>query len=260
MWLDLPRRRQAEGCRRHLDRRGGRRAGPEIPCLLGHRQRRALLRRAGEHRQPDHGPVALYAMHVSTQPADRRHQFGHHKAEYFSAVLEGVLIVLAALLIFREAYDALLMPRPFNEPAQRVLINGARHGHQCGLVVFPAHLGPPPALARAGRRRLAPNDGRGNLLRRPRRTVCWRCRRAGRCSTRRWRPLVAANILWAGWRLVREFGERPDGRGRDGRGRPPHPRGDLQQCRRRDRGPRRQDAHGGPRDLHRVPPGRPGHA
>jgi divalent metal cation (Fe/Co/Zn/Cd) transporter len=28
--------------------------------------------------------VALYAIHVSAQPADRRHQFGHHKAEYFS--------------------------------------------------------------------------------------------------------------------------------------------------------------------------------
>ena len=36
--------------------------------------------------------------------------------------------------------------------------------------------------------------------------------------------LVGANILWAGWRLVREFHERPDGRGGDGRGRPPYPR------------------------------------
>jgi len=52
--------------------------------------------------------VALYTIHVSAQPADRRHQFGHHKAEYFSAVLEGVLIVVAALLILREAYDALM--------------------------------------------------------------------------------------------------------------------------------------------------------
>ena len=43
--------------------------------------------------------AALYAIHVSSQPADRQHQFGHHKAEYFSAVLEGVLIVVAALMI-----------------------------------------------------------------------------------------------------------------------------------------------------------------
>src|SRR5262245_3901217 len=52
--------------------------------------------------------ITLYAIHVASQPADRRHQFGHHKAEYFSAVIEGVLIVVAALLILHEAYDALV--------------------------------------------------------------------------------------------------------------------------------------------------------
>src|SRR5262249_36310684 len=71
------------------------------------------------------GLVALFALHISAQPADRRHQFGHHKAEYFSAVLEGVLIVLAALLIVREAYDALVVPRHLNQPVQGMLINGA---------------------------------------------------------------------------------------------------------------------------------------
>src|SRR5262245_56887135 len=69
--------------------------------------------------------VALFALHISAQPADRRHQFGHHKAEYFSAVLEGVLIVLAALLIAREAFDALVNPRVLKEPFYGLLINGA---------------------------------------------------------------------------------------------------------------------------------------
>lgn len=55
--------------------------------------------------------AALLAIHVSSQPADRKHPFGHHKAEYLSAVLEGVLIVVAALLIMREAYDAFIRPR-----------------------------------------------------------------------------------------------------------------------------------------------------
>src|SRR5215510_10867102 len=32
--------------------------------------------------------IALYTIHVALQPADRRHQFGHHKAEYLSAVIE----------------------------------------------------------------------------------------------------------------------------------------------------------------------------
>ncbi|HEX2842485.1 cation diffusion facilitator family transporter [Hyphomicrobium sp.] len=55
--------------------------------------------------------AALLAINVSSRPADRNHQFGHHKAEYLSAVLEGVLIVVASILIFREAYDAIVAPR-----------------------------------------------------------------------------------------------------------------------------------------------------
>src|SRR5262249_45208660 len=67
--------------------------------------------------------VALYTIRVSAQPADRLHQFGHHQAEYLSAVLEGVLIVVAALLILREAYDALVHPRTLLRPLTGILIN-----------------------------------------------------------------------------------------------------------------------------------------
>lgn len=56
--------------------------------------------------------VAWYAIRVSFTPADDEHPFGHHKAEYLSAVAEGVLIVIAALLILREAVGALLEPQP----------------------------------------------------------------------------------------------------------------------------------------------------
>ncbi len=52
--------------------------------------------------------LAFYAVRLSDKPADARHPFGHSKAEYLSAVAEGVMIVLAALLIFREAGIALL--------------------------------------------------------------------------------------------------------------------------------------------------------
>lgn len=55
--------------------------------------------------------AAALATHMSSRPADRHHQFGHHKAEYFSAVLEGALIVIAAGLIIREAAAAIAMPR-----------------------------------------------------------------------------------------------------------------------------------------------------
>lgn len=67
--------------------------------------------------------AALVAIRVGSRPADKHHPFGHHKAEYFSAVLEGVLIVVAALLILREAYDALLVPRQLTEPLLGMLVS-----------------------------------------------------------------------------------------------------------------------------------------
>jgi cation diffusion facilitator family transporter len=67
--------------------------------------------------------AALVAIRISARPADRRHQFGHHKAEYFSAVLEGVLIIVAALLILRAAWLALYEPRTLTEPAAGLAIN-----------------------------------------------------------------------------------------------------------------------------------------
>jgi cation diffusion facilitator family transporter len=67
--------------------------------------------------------AALVAIRISARPADRRHQFGHHKAEYFSAVLEGVLIIVAALLILHAAWDALKSPRALTEPVTGLAIN-----------------------------------------------------------------------------------------------------------------------------------------
>lgn len=52
--------------------------------------------------------AAFVAITYAQKPADTDHPFGHYKAEYFSAVLEGVLIVLAALLILREAVATLM--------------------------------------------------------------------------------------------------------------------------------------------------------
>lgn len=68
--------------------------------------------------------AALIAIRVGSHPPDRRHPFGHHKAEYFSAILEGTLIIVAALLIFREAYEALLRPRALTEAPLGLLVNG----------------------------------------------------------------------------------------------------------------------------------------
>lgn len=68
--------------------------------------------------------IAFVAVGYAHKPADDGHPFGHHKAEYFSAVIEGVLIVLAALLIVREAIDGLLAPRVLDAPGLGLAING----------------------------------------------------------------------------------------------------------------------------------------
>ena len=54
--------------------------------------------------------IAWQAVRIGARPADSDHPFGHHKAEYLSAVVSGVLIVLAAILILREAAASLLDP------------------------------------------------------------------------------------------------------------------------------------------------------
>ena len=55
--------------------------------------------------------AALLAVRLSALPADANHPYGHSKAEYFSAVLEGALIIVAALLILHEAWGAFQAPR-----------------------------------------------------------------------------------------------------------------------------------------------------
>ncbi|MCP6151227.1 cation diffusion facilitator family transporter, partial [Klebsiella pneumoniae] len=68
--------------------------------------------------------AALAALHISAQPADTNHPYGHHKAEYISAVVEGVLVVLAAFTILREAYHGFLDPRLPDQPVKGMLLNG----------------------------------------------------------------------------------------------------------------------------------------
>lgn len=58
--------------------------------------------------------VTLVAVRLAARPADDTLPYGYHKAEYFSAVIIGVFITVAALLIFREAYYGFITPHPFN--------------------------------------------------------------------------------------------------------------------------------------------------
>ncbi len=54
--------------------------------------------------------IAMTALWVAAKPADRSHPWGHSKAEYFSAVAEGLLVVAASVTIIGEAVRRLLHP------------------------------------------------------------------------------------------------------------------------------------------------------
>jgi cation diffusion facilitator family transporter len=56
--------------------------------------------------------AALAAVRYAALPADANHPYGHHKAEYFSAVLEGALILVAAFVILSETWSAFANPQP----------------------------------------------------------------------------------------------------------------------------------------------------
>ena len=68
--------------------------------------------------------IAWMVVGYAAKPADEDHPFGHHKAEYFSAVVEGVLIVVASLLIVQEAVGGLFAPRLPEAPLLGLAING----------------------------------------------------------------------------------------------------------------------------------------
>src|SRR5690606_10817263 len=58
--------------------------------------------------------VALVAVLLAARPADAALPYGYHKAEYFSAVIIGVFIAVAALVIFFRAYEGLTAPSSFD--------------------------------------------------------------------------------------------------------------------------------------------------
>lgn len=147
--------------------------------------------------------VALITIHISSRPADRRHQFGHHKAEYFSAVLEGALIIVAALLILREAYDAVLKPRSITEPALGIgisLIATVLNAAWCAFLIVWGRRRRSPALVADGWHifsdvitSIGVLVGLGLVW-----LTGWQILDPALAAA------VALNILWTGWRLTRE--------------------------------------------------------
>ncbi len=147
--------------------------------------------------------VALLAVRWSGMPADAGHPYGHHKAEYFSAVVEGVLIVIAALAILREAYFGYLAPKSLDAPWQGLAVNGL-----ASLVNAVWSW----VLIRQGRRLQSPAlmaDGRHlstDVL-----SSVGVLAGVALAAVTGWRMLdpalaaaVALYILWSGWRLMKD--------------------------------------------------------
>jgi cation diffusion facilitator family transporter len=60
--------------------------------------------------------IAYAALRFAAMPADDNHPYGHDKAEFLAAVVEGVLIVVAAIAILQHAWGAWQHPTPFRAP------------------------------------------------------------------------------------------------------------------------------------------------
>ena len=69
--------------------------------------------------------IALVALRFAERPADANHPYGHQKAEFFAAVVEGVLIIVASLAILQHAWDAWRSPAPLTLSWQGLSLNGA---------------------------------------------------------------------------------------------------------------------------------------
>lgn len=61
------------------------------------------------------GFIGLFSMAVAAKPRDLNHPYGHGKAEFVSAAIEGTLIFIAGLLIIYESVDQLIEPRPLHD-------------------------------------------------------------------------------------------------------------------------------------------------
>lgn len=111
--------------------------------------------------------AALVAIRVAARPADDGHPYGHHKAEFFSAVLEGVMIIVAALLIMREAYSGFRSPPTIEAPAIGMAINaaaGALNAFWCWVLITWGQRLKSPALVADGKHLLSDVISSGGVL------------------------------------------------------------------------------------------------
>jgi cation diffusion facilitator family transporter len=147
--------------------------------------------------------VALLALRVSAKPADAAHPYGYAKAEYFSAVIVGVLIVVAALSIFREVYTGWLDPHPFDASPRGLAINAAAgviNAVWCVVLLRTGRKARSPALIADGRHLFTDVISSAGVLL----GVIVAAMSGWERLDLILAGLVAVNILWSGWKVLKE--------------------------------------------------------
>lgn len=68
------------------------------------------------------GFIGLYSLYISAKPRDENHPYGHGKAEFLSAAVEGTLILSAGAIIIYKAIGALIDPGPITQLDSGILL------------------------------------------------------------------------------------------------------------------------------------------
>jgi cation diffusion facilitator family transporter len=147
--------------------------------------------------------AALFAVRLSEQPPDRNHPYGHYKVEYFSAVFAGALIVVAAILILREAWEVIRVPRAITAPAEGLALNaaaGVLNAVWSFVLITQGRRLRSPALSADGRHLFADVvTSVGVLI-----GIALAVITGWTILDPVLAALVAINVLWSGWRVIRE--------------------------------------------------------
>ncbi len=147
--------------------------------------------------------AALVAVRIALRPADANHPYGHHKAEYFAAVMEGVMIVVAALLILHKAWQGVLAPQPLDAPVEGLAINAAAsvlNGLWCWVLIRQGRKLRSPALEADGRHLFTDVVSSIGVIV----GVALAVATGWLVLAPLLAALVALNILWSGWKVTKE--------------------------------------------------------
>ena len=70
------------------------------------------------------GFIGLYSLYISAKPRDINHPYGHGKAEFLSAAVEGTLILSAGAIIIYKAIQHFIYPAPINSIDKGMILVG----------------------------------------------------------------------------------------------------------------------------------------